>query len=131
MKVSLLPEFVFKDTGERPPRVDVLDRTHYQWAGFIQFNHMLATIPNHSNKFSMFSHAGFAIYVLDDYSVHLMPEIKGALRKKGYILVIIGEGIIGFVQVNDTHLHKELKKEYRKLEYGKTRRRSTKNTISN
>jgi len=53
----------------------------------------------------MFSHQNFAIYVLDDYAVHLMPEVRQALWKRGYILVVTGGGITGFVQVNDTHLH--------------------------
>ena len=51
--------------------------------------------------------------MLDDYAVHLMPEVRKALWDRGYVLVIIGGGITGFVQVNDTHLHKKLKSEYR------------------
>ena len=54
--------------------------------------------------------------MLDDYSVHLMPEVRKALWDQGYILLIIGGGITGFVQFNDTHLHKQLKNEYRKKE---------------
>ena len=45
-----------------------------------------------------------------------MLEVRQALLNRGYILVIIGGGITGFVQVNDTHLHKLLKSEYRKKE---------------
>ena len=45
-----------------------------------------------------------------------MPEVRKALWDRGYILLIIGGGITGFVQVNDTHLHKQLKNEYRKKE---------------
>ena len=51
MKVSLLPEFVFKETGERPPRVDVPDRTHYQWANsysLITYSPLLQTIQTDS-----------------------------------------------------------------------------------
>ena len=68
------------------------------------------------NRFNIFSHANFAIYVLDDYAVHLMLEVKQALWNRGYILVIIDGGISGFVQINVTHLHKPLKSEYRKKE---------------
>ena len=50
--------------------------------------------------------------MLDDYSV--MPEVRQTLWNLGYILVIIGGGITGFVEVNDTHLHKPLKNEYQK-----------------
>lgn len=39
--------------------------------------------------------------------------------EKGYILVISVGGITGLVQVNDIHLHKKLKKVYRKLESAK------------
>ena len=43
-----------------------------------------------------------------------MPEVRQALCSRGYILVIIGGGITGFVQVNGIHLHKPLKSEYQK-----------------
>ena len=42
-----------------------------------------------------------------------MPEVRKALWDCGYVLVIIGGGIAGFVKVKDTHLHKKLKSEYR------------------
>ena len=64
----------------------------------------------------MFTEQGFAIYVLDDYSVHLMPEVRQALFKKGYVLVVIGGGITGDVQINDTDCHHQLKTLYRDLE---------------
>ena len=35
--------------------------------------------------------------MLDDYAVHLMAEVRQALWNRGYILVIIGEGITGFL----------------------------------
>ena len=50
--------------------------------------------------------------MLDDYAV--MPEVRQTLWNLGYILVIIGGGITGFVEVNDTHLHKPLKNKYQK-----------------
>ena len=31
----------------------------------------------------MFTKKGYAIYVLDDYSIYLMPEVRQALLKKG------------------------------------------------
>ena len=64
----------------------------------------------------MLSQKDFAIYVLDDNSVHLMPEIRSALFKKGYVFVIIGGGIYGDVQLNDTHYHCPLKVGYREKE---------------
>lgn len=34
-----------------------------------------------------------------------MPEIKEALLKHGYVLVIIGGGVTGGIKINDTDLH--------------------------
>ena len=64
----------------------------------------------------MFTEKGYTIYVLDDYSVHLMPEVRQALLKKGYVLVVIGGGITGDIQINDTSCHHNLKKHYREFE---------------
>ena len=46
----------------------------------------------------MFTEQSVAIYVLDDYSVHLMLEVRQVLFKEGYVLVIIGGGITGDIQ---------------------------------
>ena len=64
----------------------------------------------------MFTENRYAIYVLDDYSVHLIPEVRQALLKKGYVLVVIGGGITGDIQINDTSCNHNLKKHYRKFE---------------
>ena len=40
---------------------------------------MIDKLPN---RFNMFAEQSFAIYVLDDYSVHLMLEAPQALLKK-------------------------------------------------
>jgi len=48
---------------------------------------------------------------LDDYSLHITDEVKKALLAKGYILVVIGGGITGDVQCNDTHIHPSQIKE--------------------
>ena len=45
-----------------------------------------------------------------------MPEVKQALLKKGYVLVVIGGGITGDIQINDTSCHHNLKKHYREFE---------------
>ena len=55
----------------------------------------------------------FAIYVLDDYAVHLMREVRRALYERGYILTVMGGGITGFIQANDTDLHRCFKALYR------------------
>ena len=63
----------------------------------------------------MFTKQSFAIYVLDDYFVYLMPEVRQAYFKKGYVLVIVGGGISGDTQINDTNCHHDLKKRHRDL----------------
>ena len=54
--------------------------------------------------------------MLDDYSVHLMPEFRQTLPKKVYVLVLIGGGITGDIQINGTSCHHNLKKHYREFE---------------
>ena len=116
-KVQLKPEFVFKGKGTRthltPPA-----GVNFRWApkGSYRIEQILDMIASLPNRFNMFTEQGFAIYVLDDYSVHLMPEVRQALFKKGYVLVVIGGGITGDVQINDTNCHHHLKTLYRDLE---------------
>ena len=59
----------------------------------------------------MFTEQSFAIYVLDDYSVNLMLKVQQALFKKGCVLLIIGGGITGDFQINDTKCYHNLKKD--------------------
>ena len=73
---------------------------------------MLETLKHLTNGFNPFTQKGFAIYVLDDYAVYLMPEIRKALYERGYILILMGGGITGFIQANDTDLHNRLKVLY-------------------
>ena len=114
-KIELKREFVFKGTRTHltPPK-DV----HYQWApkGSYRIELISGMIDKLPNRFNMFTEQSFAIYVLDDYSFHLMPEFRQALFKKGYVLVIIGGGITGDIQINGTNCHRDLKKHYRDLE---------------
>ena len=49
---------------------------------------------------------------LDDYSVYLDLSISDALIKNEYFLIIMGGGITGDIQVNDTDLHHPLKTIY-------------------
>ena len=97
--MKLPDEFVFKGAGKRV-RLDPPENAYAQWAekGSFRLEHMLEVIerlPDRSNPFNVQTGEGFAIYVLDDYAVHLMPEIKEALLKRGYILVVIGGGVTG------------------------------------
>ena len=115
--LTLKPEFVFKGKGTRtslhPP-----DGIKYNWApkGSYRLEQMLYIISNLPNRYNIFTPKNYAIYVLDDYSVHIVPEIKEALLKRGYVPVIIGGGVTGDIQINDTDLHSLLKAKYRELE---------------
>ena len=98
--IKLLPEFVFKGKGTRT-KVNPPANMKYQWApkGSYRLEQMLKTISHLPNRFNMFTPKNYIIYVLDDYSVHLLPEIKEALLKRGYVYVGIGGGITGDIQV--------------------------------
>ena len=116
-KTELTPELAFKGKGTRthltPPK-----GVHYQWApkGSYRIEQILSMIDNLPNRFNMLTEQSFAIYALDDYSVHVMPEVRCALFRKGYVLVIIGGGITGDIQNTHTNCHRNLKKHYRDLE---------------
>ena len=99
--IKLLPEFVFKGKGTRT-KVNAPENMHYQWApkGSYLLEQMLKTISHLPNRFNMFTPKKYAIYVLDDYSVHLLQEVKEVLMKRGYVYVGIGGGITGDIQVN-------------------------------
>ena len=109
-KVLVNPEFAFKGKGTRtvlnPP-----PSTKFQWApkGSYRLEHMLGTIQNLLNRFNMSTPKNYAIYALDECSVDLMPEIKEALLKRGYFLVVIGREVTSNIQVNDTEVHFPLK----------------------
>ena len=80
--------------------------------------HILKTISNLPNRFNPFTQKNFAIYVLDDYAVHLMPEVWKAFYQREYILIVTEGGIFGFIQANDTNLqwYRRLKALYRNEE---------------
>ena len=46
-----------------------------------RLEHMIKTIKN--LRFNPFMQENFTIYVLDDYAVHLMPEVRKALINMG------------------------------------------------
>ena len=115
--IDVKPEFVFKGKGTRtvlnPPQGI---KFHCAPKGSYRLEQMLATISNLPNRYGMFSMKNYRIYVLGDYSVHLMPEVTAALLKRGYVYVGIGGGITGDAQLNDTDIHNPLKEEYRERE---------------
>ena len=76
---------------------------------------MIENLPKRNRN--PFSKKDWAIYVLDNYAVHIIPEIRKVLWSHGYVLVLTGGGITGFIQQNDTHdIHQPLKNHYRNSE---------------
>ena len=69
----------------------------FKWTlkGLYHLEHALKTIQNLPNHPNMFTPKNYDIYVPDDYSVHLMPEIKEALLKCSYMLLVIGASVTG------------------------------------
>ena len=111
------PEFVFKGKGTCT-NSNIEEDFKFQWSpsGSYRLDQLLKTINNLPNCYHPFTQKDYAIYVLDDYAIHLMPEVRKALFQRGYILVIMGGGITGFIQSNDTRLHRKFKANYRDLE---------------
>ena len=96
---------------------------------FVKENYMLsrerATVmvcEIFSSMWKIFQHSQLlnshrrVISTLTDYSVHLELSIKEAIYKKEYFLIIIGGGITGDIQCNETHYHKKAKALYRDRE---------------
>ena len=106
-----LLEFVFKGKGHLNKLKEKFDPprgVHAQWSpsGSYRLEHMLKTISMLPNRHNLFSHKNYAIYSLDNYSVHITPKVYSALLARGYIYVGIGGGITGDIQVNDTDILK-------------------------
>ena len=93
-------EFVFKGKGTRV-KVNPPERATPQWSDkdsyrvqhVLKYIESLLTIPIH------FAPEKCCIFILDDYSAHLVPEVEEAFLKKGYLLIIIGGRITGDIQV--------------------------------
>ena len=104
--IKLATEFVLKGKeNSKRIKVNPPEGAHCQFAekGSYRLSQMLETIRHLPNRCDIFKNVKtFAIYVLDDYAVHLMKEVKDELLKRGYILVGIGGGVTGDIQVNIT-----------------------------
>ena len=107
-------EFVFKGKGKRvhinpPPNVKV------QWAEKA-LEHVLEYVKRLPSIPAAFQPCRRVIFTLDDYSAHLSPIVESELLKKGCFLILIGGGITGDFQVNDTTYHRPSKSAYRQGE---------------
>ena len=115
--IDLKPEFVSKGKRTRT-KLNQPSGIKFQWheSGSYRIDQLEQTIMNIPNRFNPFTCKDFAIYVLDNYAVHLMAEVRTLLWERGYVLVINGGGITSYIQENDTHVHRALKREYQDLE---------------
>jgi hypothetical protein len=56
------------------------------------------------------------LVMLDWFSAHLHEKVQQLVRKKGHILDYHGGGTTPIEQVNDTHIHAALSREYKVIE---------------
>ena len=100
VEMELPNEFVFKGKGR--PREPLIppEGAETQWSdsGSYKLEQMLETISHLPNRNTLFRPQDYAIYVLDNYAVHLQEEVRKALLKRGYLLALIGGGITGDIQ---------------------------------
>ena len=54
------------------------------------------------------------VIYLDAYSPHMDTSAAALMESRGDVLVFLGGGTTSIHQVNDTRLHQNLKKEYKK-----------------
>ena len=75
--INLKPEFAFKGKGKRT-KLNSPSGIKAQWSesGSYRIDQLKQTIMNLPNRFNPFTSKDFAIYVLHDYAVHLMPEVR-------------------------------------------------------
>ena len=110
-------EFIFKGAGKRV-KLDPPSGVTVQWAP--KGSYRLEHVQNFCDKVPPNPCALFPqkrkIYSLDDYSAHLDPSVQDSLLKRGYFLIVMGGGITGDLQVNDTDMHHPLKEAYREKE---------------
>ena len=105
-RVTLKLEFVFKGKRTRT-ELHPSEGIKFNWApkGSYRLEQILRTTSNLPNRFNISTPKNYAIYVLDDCSVH-----------RGYSPIIIGGGVTGNTQIIDTDLHCILKVKYREQE---------------
>ena len=76
--IDLKPDFVFKGKGTTRTKLNPPSGIKFQWSesGSYRIDQLKQTIMNLPNRFNPFTSKDFAIYVLHDYAVHLMPEVR-------------------------------------------------------
>ena len=99
-------------------KLNVTNNVSVQWAlkGSYRLEYVLRFIEIVPTQPCSFLPEKCKIFTLDDYSAHFQPEVKKALKKKGYLLVILLGGITGDLQVNDTDVCHPFKPSRREKE---------------
>ena len=77
---------------------------------------MVGMIKQLPNRFNTFNEKKFAVYLMDDYGMHLMAKIRREMYNKGSVLTIIGGGITDNFKINDKHCQRSLTSKYREYE---------------
>ena len=91
LKTKLKPEFVFKGKDRRT-HITSPKGVHYQWApqGSYRIKQISGLIDKLPNRYNMSTEQSFAMYVLDDYSVHLVRKSdKPCSRKDMFLLLLV------------------------------------------
>ena len=94
-------------------KINIPSGIKVQWSdsGSYRNDQLKQTMLNLPDRYNPFTCKDFAIYELDDYATHLMPEVRKLLWECGYVLTIIGGGITAYARVNETHVHHPLNRE--------------------
>ena len=110
-------EFVFKGVSKRE-KLNVPNNVSVQKdpKGTYRLKHVLKFIEKVPAQPCSLSPGKRKIFILNEYSAHLHPQVKEALKKKGYFLVILLGSITGDLQVNDTDVYHPLKSSSREKE---------------
>ena len=97
-----IPIFCFKGTGSPAvlKKMNIPPGVHVFWSekGSYRLDTTLATIALLPNNTHIYTMKNWKIYMIDDYAVHLMPEVTIALLKLGWFPLIIGGGVTGDIQ---------------------------------
>ena len=104
-----------QDKLNRPPGVVTLwsAKGSYQVQTKAETIWHLPNLTRH-DALTEWTYKEWQLMLLDDYFVP--SKVWQELLKLGYVRVVLGGGITGYVQINDTHLHHRLKSIYCKKE---------------
>lgn len=77
---------------------------------------MVGMIKQLPNRYNTFNEKKFAIYLMDDYGMHLMAKIRREMYNKGSVLTTIGGGYYDNIKIDGKHCQRSLTSKYREYE---------------